>query len=304
MILLYHLIFPDETPKGTWNAGLVLRMSQFKRHVLWLKKRYQIVRLDEYAALYRQDPYLVEGKLAISFDDGYRSVVELVAPFFESQDIPATFFCTTRQFERRGLLWFVYLNALCSERSYDKITFEGQDYRLDKRKPALEIWKLLITKARESGDPIGFANVLSQRYPLPSPVLRKYEAVTEEQLKMIGKSNVLSLGGHTHNHPYLDQLSLEAQVQEMAINKHLLEELSQTKVSLFAYTGGIYNHDSFTAVRTAGYEAAFAVNLRKLSEDSMLEIPRIDIYSPSLIKLKLRSSGLHEKIRSLYRRGS
>ena len=304
MILLYHLVFPDETPKGIWNAGLVLRMSQFKRQILWLNQRYQILRLDDYVALYRQDLQLVRGKLAITFDDGYRSVMELVAPFFESQQIPATFFCSTRHFERQDLLWFVYLNALCSERSYEKITLNGLDYRLDKRKPALETWQLLIKKARESGDPIAFAGDLAQKFPLPPQVMRKYEGVTEEQLLMIGKSEVLSLGGHTHNHPYLDQLPLDAQIQEMAVNKQLLEEVSQTKVSHFAYTGGVYNHNSLMAVSRVGYSAAFAVRTKNLGEDRILEIPRSDIYSPSLIKLKLRSSGLREKVRNLLWRGS
>lgn len=304
MILLYHLVFPDETPKGTWNAGLVLRMSQFKRQVLWLKNRYQLIRLDDYSMLYRQDPHLLKGKLAITFDDGYRSVIDLVAQFLEREQVPATFFCNTRHFERPGLLWFVYLNALCSERCYDEITFEGEKYRLDKRKPALETWRMLIQKARQSGDPIGFADALSQTYKLPSTVISKYESVSKEQLLMIGNSKVLSLGGHTHNHPYLDQLSLEAQIQEMAVNKYLLEMLSQSKVSLFAYTGGVYNGDSLKAVHEMAFSAAFAVSPRNLGEDSMLEIPRVDIYSPSLIKLKLRSSGLHESVRRLTRRGS
>ncbi len=263
MILLYHLVFPDMTPKGTWNAGLVLRMAQFKRQILWLNKRYQILKLIDYVALYRNDPDLIEDKLAITFDDGYRSVVDLVAPFFESERIPATFFCSTRHFERQDLLWFVYFNALCSERSYNKISFQGSDYRLDARKPALETWRMLIRKARESGDPIGFADDLAQKYPLPPQVMRKYEGVTEEQLVMIAKSDVLSLGGHTHNHPYLDQLPLDAQIQEMAVNKQILENVSQTQVSLFAYTGGVYNHDSLAAVRSVGYDAAFAVNPKK-----------------------------------------
>lgn len=181
MILLYHLVFPDSTPRGTWNAGLVLRFSQFKRQMIWLKKRYQILKLEDYVALYRQDPHFIEGKLALTFDDGYRSVIDLVTPFFESQQIPATFFCTTRHFEKHDLLWFVYINALCSERSYDKITLDGLEYRLNARKPALDTWRMLIQMARESGDPIGFATDLAQKYPLPPQVMRKYEGVTEEQ---------------------------------------------------------------------------------------------------------------------------
>lgn len=296
MILLYHLVFPDTTPKRTWNAGLVMRMAQFKRQILWLKKNYQIQNLENYIALYRENPKRIEGKLAITFDDGYRSVIDLVAPFFIAEQIPATFFCNTRHFEKQDLLWFVYLNALCSEKCYSKISFEGCDYQLGKRRPALETWRMLIKMARESGDPIGFAGDLAKQYPLSPEITRKYEGVTQEQLVMIGQSKVLSLGGHTHNHPYLDQLTLEDQIHEMEVNKQILEDMSQSTVSLFAYTGGFYNHDSLAAVRRVGYDAAFSVNPRNLGEDRMFEIPRTDIYSPSLLKLLLRTSTYSEKL--------
>jgi len=108
---------------------------------------------------------------------------------------------------------------------------------------------------------------------------------------------VLSLGYHTHNHPYLDQLSLEDQIQEMQVNKHILEEVSASQVVFFAYTGGVYNHDSLEAVQAMGFTSAFAVNPKNLGSDRMMELPRTDIYSPSLVKLKMRTSTITEKLR-------
>jgi len=302
MVLLYHLIFPDNTPKSAWNAGSVLRMSHFKRQIDWLRRHFEILRLEEYLSLYHQDPRKLKRKLAITFDDGYRSVIDLVAPFFESEGIPATFFCNTRHFERTGLLWFVYLNGLCSERSYDSITLDGREHLLTTKESALETWRMLINSARESGNPIGFTENLAERYPLPEEVLRKYAGVTREQLMMIANSKVLSLGGHTHNHPYLDQLTLDDQVQEMAVNKQILEDLTQNKISMFAYTGGVYNRDSLAAVRSVGFDAAFAVTPKNIGGDMLFEFPRTDIYSPSLLKLTLRISNVPSNLMRLARR--
>ena len=303
MILLYHLVFPDSTPKGTWNAGLVLRVAQFKRQLMWLTHRYQIVKLEDYVSILRQEPQETRGKVAITFDDGYRSVVDLVAPFLESQQVPATFFCTTRHVNQQDLLWFVYINALCSERVYQQITVQGTNYRLDSREPSLKAWRAIIKLARESEDPIGFAADLENQYPLPSEVMRKYAGVTKEQLMELGRSKILTLGGHTHNHPYLDQISYQNQVQEMSVNKKILEDLSGKPVSLFAYTGGVYNSDSIVAAQAVGFDAAFAIASKNIGADLIFEIPRTDIYSPSLMKFKLKLSGYPARINTLLGRG-
>ena len=99
MILLYHLVFPDTTPSDAWNAGLVLRLKDFKRQLLWLKRYYRIVSLDDYvehvSRLGKPEPRLA----AVTFDDCYSHTFRLVSPFLEGNDIPATFLrihCTSR----------------------------------------------------------------------------------------------------------------------------------------------------------------------------------------------------------------
>ena len=92
MVLLYHLIFPDNTPKSAWNAGSVLRMSHFKRQFDWLRRHFEILRLEEYLSLYHQDPRKLKRKLAITFDDGYQDNLLFAAPILQSLNLPATFF--------------------------------------------------------------------------------------------------------------------------------------------------------------------------------------------------------------------
>lgn len=299
MILLYHLIFPDSTPSTAWNAGNILRLSSFQKQMLWLKRHFTIVPLSEYTAQVKSNPAYSKNHIAITFDDGYHQVFDLISPFLIQQQIPATFFVTTSHLLDNHLLWFVYLNALSSENVYQSLEIDGSILPLTDAKSKLSTWKRLIHLARLGQDPIGFVQQISEKYPLPEAVYRKYVGLSVEQMASFGRTDLLTLGGHTHTHPYLDQLSEPEQEEQMRANKTILEQASGKPVHYFAYTGGVYNSDSIQAVKRVGFEAAFAVNPLYLSDDPMMEWPRVDIYSPSLLKLRIKILGLDKLIQKI-----
>ena len=296
MILLYHLIFPDETPLRSWNAGNLSRLSAFRRQLQWLQRRFSFLSLEDFLALYRQDPALCHAKAALTFDDGYACTYSMAAPVLKEEGIPATFFTNTCNLNH-GLLWFVYFNALCSEGAYPELEINGGHYPLDTKRNSLGAWRTLIQLARSSPDARVFAEEFAGKYPLPVPIQEKYAGLTTEQLIEIGASKLFSLAGHTHSHPYLDQLNQAEQLEEMALNKQILEEVSGKPVLYFAYPGGVYNQESIAAARQAGFLAALSVSPKSLSSDPLFEVARTDIYSPALWKLQLKSLGLVDFVR-------
>ena len=296
MILLYHLIFPDETPLRSWNAGNLIRLSAFRRQLQWLQRRFSFLSLEDYLALYQQNPGLCRGKAALTFDDGYARTYALAAPVLKEEGIPATFFTNTCNLNH-GLLWFVYFNALCSEGAYPALEISGGHYPLDTKRNSLRAWRTLIQLARSSPDARVFAEEFAGKYPLPAAVQEKYAGLTTEQLVEIGASRLFSLGGHTHSHPYLDQLEQAEQLEEMHLNKQILEEVSGKPVHYFAYPGGVYNLESISAARQVGFKAACAVIPSSLSSDPLFEVPRVGVYSPALWKLQVKTLGLVDLVR-------
>ena len=303
MILLYHLVFPDSTPKDAWNAGLVLRLAAFRKQILWLKRRFEFFSLEDYLTLRSDCALPTKKKIALTFDDGYRAVFDLVSPFLEKEQIPATFFVNTSHLEDGQLYWFVYLNALCSEQVYPQISIDGRAFSLTQKDQSLPAWKHLITSARQSGDPIAFSREISKKYPLPVEVTNKYIGMTQEQIRSAGKSNLFDVGGHTHHHPYLDLLSEDEQLSEMLVNKKILEDLACKPVESFAYTGGEYNLQSISAVKKANFKAAFAIQPKNLGTESIFEIRRVEIYSPSLLKFGLKIKGVDQILKHQLRLG-
>ena len=296
MILLYHLIFSDDTPAHSWNAGNIIRLSAFQRQLRWLKKRFSFINLQDYIALYQKDPGLTRDKLALTFDDGYKNTYALVAPVLMKESIPATFFVNTCNLDY-GLLWFVYFNALCFEGAYPGVEINGDFFPLDTKRNCMRAWRTLIQSARSSPDARVFEEEFAGKYPLPAQIQGKYAGLQVEQIAEISASSLFSLGGHTHSHPYLDQLGQAEQLEEMKLNKQILEELSEKPVRYFAYPGGVYNLESIDSARLAGFTAAFAVMPKSLSSDPLFEVPRTDIYSPALWKLQLKVLGLVDIVR-------
>src|SRR5690606_26225697 len=151
MILLYHLIFPDSTPQDAWNAGLVLRLADFRRQILWLKDRFEFFSLEDYLTLRAECALPPKKRRALTFDDGYRAVFDLVSPFLEEEQVPATFFVNTSHLGDGELYWFVSFNALCSENVYSQISFDGRNFSLTQKHNSYSTWKRLIFLARQSG---------------------------------------------------------------------------------------------------------------------------------------------------------
>jgi hypothetical protein len=257
------------------------------------------VSLEKYLDDLRQNAMHAHGNVALTFDDGYRNTYELVSTFLVEEKVPTTFFVTTSHLTDGALLWFVYFNALCFEKAYEKLIINAEIYSLTSEKTCFIAWRTLINLARASGDAIAFSRDYARNYPLPENIKQKYLGLTEAQISRIGASQILELGGHTNCHPYLDQIFYDQQLDEMLENKRILEEISNKAVRYFTYPGGVYNTDSLAAVERVGFKAAFAVKSRQLGTENRFEIPRTDIYSASMLKLKLKVYGLVDLARQI-----
>jgi peptidoglycan/xylan/chitin deacetylase (PgdA/CDA1 family) len=69
----------------------------------------------------------------------------------------------------------------------------------------------------------------------------------------------VEVGGHSHSHPQLDQLSAPALREELRTSTALLEDRLGRAVTSFAYPYGYSSARVRTEVRAAGYDAACAV---------------------------------------------
>jgi peptidoglycan/xylan/chitin deacetylase (PgdA/CDA1 family) len=91
-VIVYHAIgcIPRNAPE--WNG--FIRPDRFAAQMEYLAQRRTVVDLD--ALLAAPDPPSGPPRVAITFDDGYRSVLEHAVPVLRDLGLPATFFVPTK----------------------------------------------------------------------------------------------------------------------------------------------------------------------------------------------------------------
>lgn len=294
MIFLYHNVLPDDSPPERLCAGQAITQRAFTSHCNWLSQRFKIVSLVEYLASSDR-----RRLAAITFDDGYRVTYETILPVLEDRGLPVTIFVSTGHLEKGELLWFSILKALSFESGYSEIQSGGRNFSLTSLPGRVYAWESLREEAVRSGNPRLYSKSLAERYPLPDDLELHYTGMTFDQVSNAERSGLVEIGAHTITHPFLNQMTVKDQTNEIAGSGEVLAKLTGHVVRYFAYPGGIYQAESINLVCNAGFEAAFAVTPHNPVTVPRYELGRVGIYSPSIIKLALKSAGLARVARLL-----
>jgi len=121
-----------------------------------------------------------------------------------------------------------------------------------------------------------------------------FDGMSQEQLAACARHPLITIGSHTVSHPFLTRCNRTQLEFELISSRQFLQDLTGQAVELFAYPTGDYDQNVAEAVRSAGYQAAFAVDTRNLGLPAF-EIPRISIYFANRAYLSLKLSGLHRR---------
>lgn len=89
-IIMYHSVSPKQNPA---ISGLIVSPETFQRQMRFLKEcKYNILPLDELAALLKEKKRLPPRTIAITFDDGYKDNYTYAFPILRKYNIPVTMF--------------------------------------------------------------------------------------------------------------------------------------------------------------------------------------------------------------------
>ena len=283
---MYHNVMPPGSPIGFNEHSISISQREFVRHARILGMLFNILPVDEYARK------LLVGKkgirdIAITFDDGSSANFIGLWPVLEKLQIPVSIFVTTRHLNNGLLLWDYFLNALCFDSGYQKITFNDTTYGLSSASQRRSTKNALFRLGIDLNTQIEIQNVLSKNYPIPNHIIRFYEGMSSKQLRQAAKSRLILLGAHSVHHPNLSQLTAEEQFNEIRDSKRKIEEIIEDEVKMFAFPNGDYDSKTLKAIEKSGFDISFAVSTKNIG-DSKYEIPRVGIFSSSIIKLLIK----------------
>ncbi len=118
IILNYHQVTQEYSPQfhspGTWTQSM-----EFEKTLIYLKNNFNIISLKTI------NENIPKNSVAITFDDGFKSIEENVIPLLQKYNIPATFFVNTAYIGTNKASWAAIGNYFFySKELKDKINFD------------------------------------------------------------------------------------------------------------------------------------------------------------------------------------
>jgi peptidoglycan/xylan/chitin deacetylase (PgdA/CDA1 family) len=234
LILLYHRV---GNPHGSAPAVVPwVPTDLFRRQIEALTEAGDVVPLTRLLEPARSQ----RPRFALTFDDDYRNHANVVAPLLQRLGVPATFFLSGRALSGLGRYWWEILEDLVAREGAVAVA------RMLGRPPA-PVQDLALACERDPG----LQELLGGEDTVPSPA-----HLDADQLRQLARPP-FTFGFHTLHHPVMTELDDDLLRTALDEGRARLSEHVGAPLELFAYPHGKADARTATAVRAAGYAAAF-----------------------------------------------
>lgn len=290
VVLMYHRVLPEGAPeRQSEQPGMYVSPETLDLHVTELKRRFELVHLDDWLRRAKAGQALPRLACAITFDDGWRDNYDHALPVLQKHGAPATIFLvasyvgTTQRFWPNRLM-----DLIRTEFSQpDSIPFPAK---------LREIIDPVLARARQLGkidsdmiDPIvqhalGF-NESEVRELVEMSEEKNYEmkverdTLNQEEIAELASSGLVRFGSHSATHYRLDEsVSDEVLMAEIVQSRTTLQEICHQPIDLFCFPNGV-SCPSAVSLASRHYLGALstAIGWHTAGSDPYL-IPRIPVH--------------------------
>jgi peptidoglycan/xylan/chitin deacetylase (PgdA/CDA1 family) len=230
-VLCYHGIRAagEDTP----FRDLHVTEKTFESHCRLLAETCNPISVEDFLAARSGARALPVRPVIVTFDDGYRAVLDRALPVLERYRVPATVFTCVEPVLKSRHFWFDVLCRLEGEAS--------------------------VLRARSL--PYGDWRVLAQSIDIAAHDFETHRPMTRGELQRLAESPLIEIGGHTLTHPTLARASVVEQRHEVGGCRDTLHDVVNKPIQAFAYPYGDVFHDflpeAADVVRDTGFSLAF-----------------------------------------------
>lgn len=215
LILLYHFI-DHEIPVALANTLHNISPSTLQTHIEVLSRFFRFVSLQEFSQAKSK-----RGLAAITFDDGYKNVLENALPVLEYFGYPATLFLNPITFSKRWnwrdkVRYLIHYQL--QQKFSDGFTFNNKSGRFYRYSKHPENNSALLDHALDNFLNDAHNNLANDLYG-NRPYVQKKDLLTKHPL--------ISYGSHSQNHYVLSSLTDQQQAQEIERAAQCLQDISE-----------------------------------------------------------------------------
>ncbi|MBW4890063.1 polysaccharide deacetylase family protein [Mucilaginibacter sp. HMF5004] len=256
------------------NFHLVNDMAWFEKTIILIKSKYNMVSIDTLDEYY-QGKIKLKNACHITVDDGDETFYRIIYPVLKKHNIPASLYVSPKIFNEQINYWFQEIEG------YDfdivkKIVAEMTNTPVDKLAP-YSVWDIMKVMQVST-----IHDILTEYRKRTNTPLKPYQNMSIAELREVDQQGLVTIGGHTMNHPILMNESDESSHYEISNSINELAKLLGHPVKCFSYPNGIPGYD-FTdrecdTLKRNGITLTFSTEARDFSDkDNVYKIPRIGV---------------------------
>jgi peptidoglycan/xylan/chitin deacetylase (PgdA/CDA1 family) len=255
---LYHHIAPPDSSLVN-KLDVTTLPDVFESHVRKMARNYEFASLDDVL-----EGVLPRRALLITFDDGYRSIVEVALPILRNLGIPSVFFITGACLNRKSLPLDNLLSHCCATVGVDRIAAAlDPTARVARTFPQL----LGLIATMPYGRRLGLGDDLAERFEVDQARLRFESRMFLDPDDLAGLAAYgCEVASHTRTHLFCRSIvDEEAADEELVAYARRLKSLTGRPVRAFSYPYG--NREDATPLvermlRESGHAVSFLAESR------------------------------------------
>lgn len=296
VVLMYHRILtPEQRMSTTSHPGIVVNRDTFSRQMEILKRRFSVLRLEEFARRLEQGIPFENSSCLITFDDGWKDNYTNAFPVLRRLALPAVVFLPVNFVGGKRMFYQERLtSALVKTVAYVRTNPER---RLQVREALVSLRLESIVELTHADPRSAVAEAVAQIKGADATLIEATLTRLEHEMGIHhGKADDvdsfmdwqqvekmsqhgIAFGGHGVEHRLLTDISVAEARDEIETSKKVLRQRLRAQVSSFSYPNGNWSPAVVDLVRQAGYGLAFTTRSGFVScGDDRFTVRRMNIH--------------------------
>ena len=312
-ILVYHRVINSEDRCGALSRNnFVIYQDEFVKQIHYLQNNYIIVSVDTLINDLRHG-VSTKGKIAITFDDGFKDTYENVFPVIKKFNVPVTIYLMG-DLGNTGAIsyWWLFIKDLIYDTNENILHFSCYEFTVNtpiattrNKNNAIKMLSSIFMSISTTKHPNLLKTISSS---LGFDLLPDHSTLllTKEMIIEMHNSKLVDFGGHSRSHAVLSQLNAEELYADIFEQKKHLENVLGITLKSFAYPYGMkrfVSKQSIAVIKDSGYKYALSgeIGILPVVDNNYFMLPRVTTTGTNSVRdLKACLTVLYSAIRSRF----
>ncbi|MBK8805104.1 MAG: polysaccharide deacetylase family protein [Bacteroidales bacterium] len=273
-----------------------IKFEVFKSQILYLKNKFEIISIEEYRDRLHLNCF-TKKEVVLTFDDGYKNNLSVVAPYLSDLKIPFTVFITTNNINHNllfptSIIRLIIFGSQLKEIDIPSIKiktkildFESKKYFAGKISELIKT--LPLQEVKNVCDEL-ISNISTSEM---NDLIFKYSSILPmnwDDVEKLKNYNC-TIGSHCLDHICCHKNQEKEEIKfQITESKKVIENKLKLKCNFFAYPNGDFHEFSDNCVKEAGYDLGFSTQRKSVfnKDINKSSLPRISVPA-SLDTLKI-----------------